>query len=169
MASARKTVLSLGKNPREVQRHLRPIIGKKATGKIEEDVLKQVKGLFGLGKQQYRFARRLPIGKDWRQIVSRSYYAAYNVSRAVRLMVHGEYSQDVKDHQRFDQLPGDFPSAATYGNKLGLLRDDRNLCDYDHMARPTDLTISATDAIALVGTFIADSVTYLTGKGVKVK
>jgi hypothetical protein len=75
----------------------------------------------------------------WRQKISRLYYGAYNVSRAVRLCVSGEFSDDSTDHKRIGDLPADFPNQALYKNRLNSLRDDRNLCDYDHTARAADL------------------------------
>ena len=99
--------------------------------------------------------------------MSRLYYAAYNVSRAVRLFVSGDYSSDVKDHQRFDRLPEDFPRKDKYANQLAVLRDDRNMCDYDHTCRSNGLVLSTAQSTSLVIEFVDDAKSYLVGKGLK--
>lgn len=159
----KKGVLGLRRNPREVKADLAPIIGKRAAEKIEADLQKQARALFRLGRNHLAFAKSVDR-KNWRQIISRTYYGAYNMSRAVRLMVKGDYAEDVKDHQRFDQIPGDFPSQATYANRFDLLRADRNLADYDHQAQESDLSISPDDAIMLAEEFSKDAVNYVKGK-----
>jgi hypothetical protein len=155
-----KGILELRKNPRLVQSTLLPIVGKKAASKIEVDLQKHARGLFRLGRSHLRFAKSIRT-QDWRQIVSRAYYAAYNMSRSVRLFVKGEYSDDSKDHQNFGLLPDNFPSQATYVNKLGLLRDDRNISDYDHNAKVGDLSITPSDAVRLADDFAKDAARYL--------
>jgi hypothetical protein len=88
------------------------------------------------------------------------------VSRAVRLCVNGEYSIDSSDHKRIEVLPDDFPNRNRYANRLGVLRDDRNLCDYDHTAKLTDLVVNVSDAAELVQQFLKDAHRYLKQRGV---
>lgn len=164
---SKKGVLGLRRNPREVKAELIPIIGNKAAEKIEADLQRQARALFRLGKGHLTFAKAIDR-KNWRQVTSRAYYGAYNMARAVRLMVKGEYSEDVKDHQRFDQLPDDFPTQATYANKFDLLRADRNLADYDHQANERNLSMTIIDAVNLADRFSKDAVAYLSAKGFSV-
>ena len=112
--------------------------------------------LFKLGKSHYRFARR-QNNRDWRQKISRLYYGAYNISRAVRLCVNGEYSTESSDHKKVEAIPDDFPNKNTYSNRMAVLRDDRNLCDYDHAAVIGDLILAPGDALQLVGDFLQDA------------
>lgn len=163
------SILDVPGNPRELQQRLKPFIGKKAASKIEIDLKRQARRLYILGKYHFNFARRQALPRDWRQVVSRAYYAAYSVSRAIRLMETGEFSRDVKDHQRFDRLPNAFRQVAMYSNKLELMRDDRNICDYDHSAQVSDLTSTPPDTLRLVAQFMLDAKAYLLTKGLKVK
>ena len=113
------------------------------------------------------FARR-QNNRDWRQKISRFYYGAYNVSRAVRLCVYGEYSTETGDHKRVDGIPDDFPNKSTYANRLTVLREDRNLCDYDHAADKADLVYGVDDSLDMVERFLDDAKAYLKGRGVNV-
>jgi hypothetical protein len=44
-----------------------------------------------------------------RMVYSRSYYAAYNASKAVRYLVYGAVSRASDDHRQASDLPDDFP------------------------------------------------------------
>ncbi len=134
---------------------------------IEASINANVSQLYVLGRRHYLFAARQG-NRDWRQKISRLYYGAYNVSRAVRLCVHGEYSTEVGDHKKVDSLPDDFPNKNTYANRLTVLREDRNLCDYDHAADQQDLVYGLDDSKEMVEKFLRDSRKYLKGRGVNV-
>ena len=123
--------------------------------------------LFKLGETHFRFAARQPKA-HWRQKISRFYYAAYNVTRALRLHVAGEYSTDVKDHQRIERLPDDFPSKERFANQLKALREDRNLCDYDHTKRAADLVLGTNQSASLVTEFLNEAREYLKRRGLGV-
>lgn len=128
------------------------VIDATAMRAIEEEIRVNAAELYLLGKTHYSFAIR-QNNRAWRQKISRLYYGAYNVSRAVRLCVSGEYSSDPADHKKISELPDDFPHQATYNNRLSVLRGDRNLCDYDHTARCGDLSIGVADSVGLVERF----------------
>ena len=55
---------------------------------------------------------------------------------------------------------------STYTNRLVVLREDRNLCDYDHTAGEADLVIGRKESLELVSKFIANARRYLEGRGV---
>ncbi len=158
-------LLNLG-NPRKVKEHLSGILDSASLELIEADIVANTVALLSLAKNHYSFAIHLSRS-NWRQRVSRLYYSAYNASRAVRLFVSGDYSADVKDHQRFYNLPDDFPSRSEYVNKLQVLREDRNTCDYDHLSSDKDLVLGSRDSTKLVGEFLKDVFIYLKGKGIK--
>lgn len=158
-------ILNLG-NPRKVKDNLIDVLDEAALEKIETEIRQNVLGLYNLGYQHYSFANKQSPA-HWRQRVSRLYYAAYNISRSLRLFVKGIYSQDVKDHQKFNELPDDFPSKDRYVNQLEILREDRNMCDYDHTSRAGDLVLGTSIATSLVKDFLNTAKSYLIDKGVE--
>jgi hypothetical protein len=154
-------------NVRRLKTNLVHIVDAAAIDAIEADICANCAQLYVLGRSHYLFARR-QSGRDWRQQVSRLYYGAYNVSRAVRLCVNGEYSNEVADHKKIEAIPDDFPNKNTYANRLKVLREDRNLCDYDHTAALSDLILVPADALQLVTEFLRDARTYLVQHGVQI-
>lgn len=160
-------ILLLNKNVADIRRELGSILSRKSTAAFDAAVKENVIQLFSLGLHHFDFAKNLG-NAHWRQIVSRSYYGAYSVSKAVRLAVYGQYSQEVKDHEKVGFLPDDFPDKNTYANRLRLLRDDRNLCDYDHTAVETDLGMSSSDTLVLVNEFVLHARTYLKARKYRV-
>lgn len=158
-------LLRTGVNVRKIKDNLVNVIDAAAISAIEAEICANVAQLFALGQSHYYFAVR-QNNRSWRQKISRLYYAAYNVSRAVRLCVNGDYSTDSSDHKKIEVLPDDFPEKNKYANRLGVLRDDRNLCDYDHTARFSDLVVGADDATSLVQEFLRDARAYLTHRGI---
>lgn len=154
-------------NVRKMKENLANVVDANALSAIQEEINRNVVQLFRLGKSHYSFALR-QNNRSWRQRVSRLYYAAYNVSRAVRLCANGEFSTEVGDHKKIESLPDQFPQLNSYSNRLAILREDRNLCDYDHTANMGDLVNSVPDAITLVTDFLEDARVYLLGKGITV-
>ncbi len=160
-------ILLLNKNVGELKKHLAGILSKKSTRAFDTAVRENVIQLFKLAEQHHTFAQAI-AAKHWRQIVSRSYYAAYNVSKAIRLAANGYYSQEAKDHEKVGDLPQDFPNRNIYANRLRLLRDDRNLCDYDHTAVQAELGSTSADTLNFVSDLIADAKQYLRACNVRV-
>ena len=158
-------LLRAGANVRKVKDNLVTVVDAAAISAIETEICANAAQLYALGRAHYYFAVR-QNNRSWRQKISRLYYAAYNVSRAVRLCVSGEYSTDSSDHKRIDTLPDNFPDKSKYANRLTVLRDDRNLCDYDHTAKLADLVVGVNDAVELVQRFLEDARAYLKQRGV---
>ena len=158
-------LLRAGANVRKIKESLVDIVDAQAISAIEAEICANVAQLYSLGQSHYYFALR-QNNRAWRQKISRLYYAAYNVSRAVRLCVSGDYSIDSSDHKKVETLPEDFPNKNKYTNRLGVLREDRNLCDYDHTAKLSDLVVGIIDASELVQQFLKDSGGYLKRRGV---
>lgn len=159
-------LLNLG-NPRKVKDNLSGLLDAAALGLIELEIEGNTRALMALARTHYRFAMR-QSPPNWRQKVSRLYYAGYNAARALRLYVHGDYSTDVKDHQKFEKLPDDFPSRSKYKNQLAILREDRNTCDYDHLSMASDLALGSRVAGELVRDFLDDVAVYLNNRGLNV-
>lgn len=160
-------LLNASRNCRTLHANLHGIIDAVALAAIETAIKDNVAGLFKLGLSHYNFACAQPA-REWRQRVSRFYYAAYNFTRSVRLDFDGEFHEDVTDHKQISKLPGGFPNKAKYENKLGVLRKDRNLCDYDHTAAEPDLVNTVADTEVLVGELVVDTRAHLTARGVAV-
>lgn len=154
-------------NLNRLKANLVNVVDANAMSAIEAEIHSNTSKLYLLGKSQYMFA--IKQNKNaWRQKISRLYYGAYNVSRSIRLCVSGEYSTDSSDHKKIGSLPDDFPTYSRYGNRLSVLREDRNLCDYDHTVRCADLSIGIADLIELVEVFLKDARTYLGQRGVQI-
>ena len=134
---------------------------------LDDDIQLNVRQLYLLGRAHFTFAKRL-APRNWRQTVSRSYYAAYNVSKSIRLHVSGTYSSETTDHSRIGDLPGSFPTKSTYANQLAVLRRDRNLSDYDHTVGEADLVLGRTATVELVESFLRDARLFLRGLGVPI-
>jgi hypothetical protein len=160
-------LLRASANVRRLRDNLVTVVDATAISAIDAEICTNVAQLYALGLSHYHFATRQNI-RSWRQKISRLYYAAYNASRAIRLCVTGDYSTDSTDHKKIGALPEDFPNKSMYANRLEVLRDDRNLCDYDHTASLPDLVVGVDDAVELVEQFLDDAQNYLKRRGVSV-
>lgn len=115
-------------------KNLAGILDKPELEKIRNEINSNVIGLYRLGESHFAFAKSIKAG-EWRQKISRLYYAAYNVKRAVSLKHDGSYTTDSTDHQKVDLLPETLVKHALYKVKLKNFRDDRNLADYTAISR----------------------------------
>jgi hypothetical protein len=153
--------LLLAGNPHKIRANLAAILDEQGLKALQAELHRNVVELFSLGMLHYEFALRQPK-TEWRQIVSRLYYGAYNVVRSVRLEFWGHYGTEPDDHKKIQNLPNGFLSSSRYSTDLPLLRADRNLADYDHTATESDLVFPPDDAKALVSDLIQDARHYLT-------
>ncbi len=139
-------VLLASKNVQLMKKNLAGVLSVAELQKIEDAVNKEVASLFRLGQRHLTFAKGLPK-KEWRQRVSRLYYAVYNFRRAVQLKDSGSFSTDSSDHNNVDVLPQAFSAnVEAHKAKLKDLRDDRNVADYSHLAIAKDLRMTPADA-----------------------
>lgn len=160
-------ILLASNNVEEMLKNIEPIIGAGATRKLRIEIRKNVVELFRLGLTHMVFANKIK-SREWRQKISRLYYAAYNIRRAIFLEFNGHFTTDSSDHRNVNQLPDDFPSKDVLGQQLRDMRQDRNLCDYSHGSKIADLIISPTDAEKFVAEFEKLARKYLTDRGVKI-
>lgn len=160
-------ILLVSSNWQKIRKNLEQILNTSELAKIDAEIDRNAVGLFRLGEVHLAFAVG-PAKVSWRQCISRLYYAAYAVSRSVRFKESGHYSTESTDHKRVQGLPVGFPDINRYSNQLAVLREDRNLSDYDHSAEEGDLLIPVSDAIVLVTEFVRDARSYLGGKGLSV-
>ncbi|KQZ97362.1 hypothetical protein ASD74_09240 [Rhizobium sp. Root564] len=132
--------------------------------KIRLEISRHTASIYHLSLHHYTFAASIPK-RQWRQRVSRLYYAGYNASKAIRFDNDGSHSTDVKDHSKVGLLPDRFPNKATYENELKNLREDRNSCDYDHLSTITDLLAKPNEYQNLILQFLRDTHDYLSARG----
>jgi hypothetical protein len=159
-------ILLAGSNWHKLVKNVEHVLDPTAVQRLITEAHRNVLALLQLGESHLQFARNISA-KEWRQRISRLYYAALNAKRAVTLQHSGSFSTDVSDHKKIGELPTDFPNTNTYGTRLANLRDDRNIADYDHLAAEDDLLYSPTDAEAMVADFVRDARDYLAQRGVK--
>lgn len=159
-------ILLASGNPHRLIKNLGHILTQDEIQKINNAILAEGSALYALGQSHYSFAMSLPAS-EWRQNISRLYYAVYNTKRALTLMTDGGFSTDSGDHQKIDVLPDQIDNREFYKARLKHLRDDRNLCDYSHNASEGDLLITVADARALATSFLTDAKKFLQDKGVQ--
>jgi hypothetical protein len=159
-------ILIIG-NPYTTINNLKGILDEAALDNIRNAVTTEVRLLYQLGLDHYSFAKSIDH-KHWRQKVSRLYYAAYNIRRAVQLQDTGKYSTDVSDHKEIDNLPSSLNQRTIHGSVLKQLRDDRNLADYSHLGKEEDLFATTKELEQKVEDFLADSKYYLNKAGITV-
>lgn len=153
-------LLLASSNPMKMIQNLNHLLSKKELSKITAELDRNAVALFSLGLSHFDFASTLS-NNDWRQKISRLYYAVYNIRRAVVLKHSGAFSTDSSDHKNVDQLPDGISNRESHINKLRDLREDRNLADYSHLAIAGDLVISPDDAFTFATQFIDDCRQFL--------
>ena len=147
--------------------NLNHLLERQELAKLIAELDRNVVALFELGLAHFNFASALSID-DWRQKISRLYYAVYNVRRAVALKHSGVFSTDSSDHKNVDQLPDGMSNRESHINNLRDLREDRNLADYSHLAVMSDLVIAPDGALTFATQFIADCRQFLIQNGLTV-
>lgn len=101
-----------------------------------------------------------------RATFSRSYYAAYNASKAVRYIVEGAVSLKGDDHGKASSdLPDDFPQVDKWSEIVTLLFEHRLRADYDNwISTAQEHSLSPNEAMKLAEEFVARSQSYLSKK-----
>ena len=104
-----------------------------------------------------------------RSSYSRSYYAVYNASKAIRYVVEGAVSLKGDDHQRAPDLPDDFPDVEKWASVITDLREHRLRADYDNWASTrAEMLLSPTQTVASAAQFLDVVLAYLERKfGIK--
>jgi len=158
-------LLASGNTLKMIQ-NLSHVLTTRQLSKISQELDRNVVELFKLGMVHFVFASQLsPV--DWRQKISRAYYAVYNVRRAVVLKSTGVFSTDASDHRNIEQLPQSIGNRESHINNLRNLREDRNLADYSHSATLDDLVIAPDDALQFAAQFIEDCKVFFENNGIK--
>lgn len=127
----------------------------------DKKVIEVVTCWFKLSKEHLEEARGAAGAKCVRSVYSRSYYAAYNASKAVRYLVKGEVSLGADDHAKASKLPDDFPEVAKWTQLITTLYEHRLRADYDnwkntskeHAFNPADCLAHAEQFIVACGQY----------------
>lgn len=155
-------------NARSVRTKLTGVVDQNALDAIEAEITAQCESLFQLALNHYRMASEC-ANHQWRHRISRRYYASYSCSKSVRYMSDGTISTEVKDHARIARLPADFGQRSRFETDLDVLREDRNMCDYDHLARVPDLNFTVVEVDHLVGDFLREGQIWLKSRGLSAR
>jgi hypothetical protein len=160
-------VLDVG-NHAKILSLLRQMAGSANLSWYDDKVHAVARQWFLLASQHLRVARQLVARpRDWRAVVSRSYYGAYNSSRSVRYIVKGQIRLDGEDHQAVGDLPADFPSTAAWSGFLTDLRKDRNIADYDAWpGMRGSLSFEPSQSFSRAEEFLKLSKGYLRSRGI---
>jgi len=101
-----------------------------------------------------------------RSTFSRSYYAAYNASKAIRYIVDGAVSLKGDDHHKASSdLPDDFPDVDRWSGEVTKLYEHRLRADYDNWASTVgEHSLTAQQAMDLATEFVDRCRSYLSGR-----
>lgn len=115
-----------------------------------------------LGEEHLVEARACANAGLGRATFSRSYYAAYNASKAVRFVVNGLVSLRGDDHRAVSELPDKFPNVDTWAARLPEMYRHRLLADYDNWRDSiAERTLAEQDMVRSAEDFIGDCRKYL--------
>lgn len=157
--------LDLTGNYAKLCANLRALGHHKTANEIRTNALYIGRSWMNLGKEHLQDATIAVPTQRHRMVYSRSYYAAYNASKAVRYIVYGSMSLKGTDHQQASDLPDDFPHIDRWAEAIPKLREHRLLSDYDNWrATPSGLTLTLDEAVNLAREFIDDAESYLETK-----
>jgi hypothetical protein len=160
-------LLLASSNALQMIHNLNHLLAQQELAKLTDELDRNVVALFSLGQIHFQFASSLS-NNEWRQKISRLYYAVYNVRRSVVLKHTGNFSTDASDHKNVEQLPEGINNRQSHISKLRDLREDRNLADYSHLALISDLVIDPNDALNFATQFITDCRAFLVQKGLTI-
>jgi len=107
----------------------------------------------------------LGLGRN-RATYSRSYYAAYNASKAIRYIVDGAVSLKGDDHYKASSdLPNDFPDVNKWSKIVTDLYEHRLRADYENwQSTAADNSLSVEDAFNLANDFVERCRAYLSNR-----
>jgi hypothetical protein len=148
-------VLELLKNHAEFKTTLVSLTMNGDLPRLEAHVHAVARKWFELARLHYADAAAADIRKNPRAVYSRSYYAAYNASKAVRYVVRGFVSLRGDDHRKVADLPTTFPGVDSWVAQLPLLYEHRLRADYDNWSdTPAENVLSPGDCLAASAAFL---------------
>lgn len=152
--------LKLSGNHAELTRKLRQLTIPE--GEVLEFAQHLAERWFRLAEEHLADAAAALKSRSRRAAYSRSYYAAYNASKAVRYLVLGAVSLKGDDHGKAIDLPNDFPGQASWSQRITTLYENRLRADYDNwLSTDSEFSNSAKESVALAQDFLAEARAYL--------
>jgi hypothetical protein len=154
--------LELVKNHGEMRRLLTDLSMVQDMAVLRQHVASVAGCWLRLGEEHLAEARACAQARLVRAVYSRSYYAAYNASKAVRFVVQGFVSLRGDDHRAVAELPDRFPNVDKWTARLQEMYRHRLLADYDNW-RDSDAerNIKPDDSIQSAEEFIGECRKYL--------
>lgn len=120
---------------------------------------------FRLGRDHLTDAKNSLVAGSARSAYSRAYYAAYNMSKAVRFLVTGFVSLRGDDHKAVGRLPKDFPNVSTFSRDLEVLYEHRLRADYENWSNTqSQYTLTPSDAVSVADRFHVVATSYLSSR-----
>ena len=112
---------------------------------------------FNLSREHLAEADKAATLKSFRSVYSRSYYAAYNASKAVRYLAYGEVSLRGDDHAKASVKSDDFPNLPKWTTMIITLYEHRLRADYDNWTNTAgEHTLNPADCIKYAEQFMND-------------
>jgi hypothetical protein len=127
-------------------------------------VLDVVTSWFKLAREHAEELKKLAVNDVPRAVYSRSYYVAYNASKAVRYMSQGAVSLKGDDHRKVSELPDSFPDVDVWARELQVMYEHRLRGDYDnwsqtsaeHTLKPSECAQRAHEFLGICAGFLKD-------------
>lgn len=122
---------------------------------LESQVHAVARKWFELARLHYLDASAVDASVNPRSVYSRTYYSAYNASKAVRYVVEGFVSLRGDDHKKVADLPGNFPEVDSWAEKLPLLLQHRLRADYDNWSgTASENVLAPADCLTIAANFL---------------
>lgn len=120
---------------------------------------------FRLAESHLEDAEKANASHSDRSAYSRSYYAAYNASKAVRYLASGSVSLKADDHKKAPDLPDTFPTVALWSQTITTLYEHRLSADYDNWTTTaTTFSMTPDRAVTAARDFLRETREYLNSK-----
>jgi hypothetical protein len=129
---------------------------------LQTAVTDVIRSWFQLARQHAEELGKISPTDLPRTVYSRSYYAAYNASKAVRYASRGIVSLRGDDHRKVSELPESFPDVDSWARNLQLMYEHRLRADYDNWTQtPNEHTLKPEECAGLAQRFLTVCETFL--------
>ena len=121
---------------------------------------------FKLAEEHLDEAKKALLASSTRSIFSRSYYAAYNASKAMRYFANGTVSLKGDDHGKASvDLPDDLTNVADFSANITILYEYRLRADYDNWSDTfKNKTLTPNEAVEMAEEFVEAVRKYMSEK-----
>ena len=157
-----RRALGLLKNHAEFKTTLVSLTMNTDLGVLQSQVHAVARKWFELARTHHVDASAVSAAANARSMYSRSYYSAYNASKAVRYVVRGFVSLKGDDHKKIADLPDSFPDVDSWVAKLPLLYEHRLRADYDNWSdTESENVLSPEECLTAAGDFLKAAEQFL--------